>query len=326
MSAFADPEIIRMCTDDYVPVSGDDWYQRRRDDTEGDFFRKLANAAGKRGDGGATRQGIYLFAADGTLLGYKNAGQDAAVMREVLRQGLAEFRKLPAARRNPGAVTVAPPEKVDAKFTRTPPEGGLVLSVYARILDFENDAYRKGTCQATGGDKAARDHLWITADELKQLAPAKAVVGSRYPVPEKVAKRICRFHLLDNTRGEPAAWSREQVRARRFTLKVVSVDTEAIGLRLEGEAVMMTDADPAKAERGFEVRLRGELRYLPVKKTFDRFDVVAVGSHWGDVSHTQKARPGKSLLGISLELAGPRPADKIPPQGARNLDSYFGRD
>ena len=54
MSAFADPDIIRMANEEYVSVTGDDWYQRRRQDKEGEFFRKVADAAGRKGEGGGT--------------------------------------------------------------------------------------------------------------------------------------------------------------------------------------------------------------------------------------------------------------------------------
>ncbi|MBP3959642.1 hypothetical protein J8F10_30725 [Gemmata sp. G18] len=48
-SAFADPDIIRMCQEKFVPVTGDDWYQRRRKDKEGAFFRGIADSLGKKG-------------------------------------------------------------------------------------------------------------------------------------------------------------------------------------------------------------------------------------------------------------------------------------
>ena len=34
--AFSDAEIVRMATEDYVPVACDDWYQRRRKDADED--------------------------------------------------------------------------------------------------------------------------------------------------------------------------------------------------------------------------------------------------------------------------------------------------
>src|SRR5437868_10652603 len=94
-----------MATKDYVSVAADDWYQRRRQDAEGEFFRKVADQGPRKGQGGSTRQGIYVCTASGKLLGYRNA-QDAAVMRGVLKQALKEWKALPADERKPGAVEV----------------------------------------------------------------------------------------------------------------------------------------------------------------------------------------------------------------------------
>ena len=324
-SAFADPAIIKLCKTAFVPVTGDDWYQRRRQDKEGEFFRTLADSLGKTGPDGATRQGIYVFAADGTGLAYKNCGQSVEATKELLRQGLARFAKLPEAKRAPGAVKVEDAGKPDPTYSRTPPEGGLILKQYTRILDQKGEEYAVGTCEAVGGDKAARDHVWITKAEVKALAPAKAEKGFRYSVPAKVAERLARYHLLDNTRGEPDAWTKQEVRELRMSLVVTSATADAVDLRLEGEALLTTNADPAKAKRGYEVRLHGALRYRPAKRTFDRFDLTAVGQHWGEHTYARAARPGKSLLGQSFELADPdHPGDKVPPQGIRNRSDYLG--
>jgi hypothetical protein len=325
VSAFADPDIIEMARKDFVAVAADDWYQRRRQDKEGEFFRTVADALGKKGAGGSTRQGIYCFAADGTPLAYKNAGQDAEVMKQVLREALSKFDRLPESKRKAGAVKVEEHGRPDARFTRTPPEGGLIAKVFTRILDQKDGEYCKGTCKTTGGDKAARDHLWITADEVKSLVPARAEVGYRYALPEKIADRVVRFHLVDNTRGEPPMWSKQQVREQRFTLTVTAATADAIELRMEGVAVMATDADLDRADRGYEARLLGNLRYVPARKTFDRFDVTAVGDHWGESGLTRGARAGKTLLGVSFELAGDNPGDRVPPQGIRDRDGYYGR-
>jgi hypothetical protein len=325
VSAFADPDIIRMAQEKFVPVAADDWYQRRRQDKEGEFFRAVATSLGKKGEGGATRQGIYCFAADGTPLAYKNAGQNAEVMKQVLRDALAKFEKLPEAKRKAGAVKIEDHGRLDPTYSRTPPAGGLILKTHARILDLKDDAYCKGTCKVTGGDRASRDHVWLTAEEVQSLAPAKSEVGFTYPLPDKIAERITRFHLLDNTRGEPQMWSKQEVRTKKLTLSVVSATADAVELRLEGEAVMATDANLDLADRGYEARLLGQLRYLPEKKTFDRFDLTAVGSHWGESRFTRGARSGKTLLGVSFELAGDKPGDKVPPQGIRERDDYFGK-
>ncbi len=317
-SAFADPDVIKMCQTEFVPVTGDDWYQRRRKDREGEFFRGLAESSGKKGH---TLQGIYVFAADGTPLAYRNSGQSAEITKEVMREALAAFRRLPEAKRKPA---VEAPGVIDAGFDRTPPEGGLILKAYTRILAFKDGEYRRGTCKAVGGEKAARDHVWLTKDEVQALAPAKAEIGFRYPMPAKLAERLVRYHLIDNTRGEPILWEPKDVRGKRVSLVVTNATADAVDLRLEGEVLLATDADPAKADRGYEARLLGSLRYRPAKGTFDRFDITAVGTHWGEHPHNSPARPGKGLLGQSFELAADRPGDRVPPQGARDRDKYFG--
>lgn len=327
MSAFSDPAIVRMATEDFVPVTADDWYQRRRQDAEGEFFRKVASQGPRKGQGGSTRQGIYVLTADGELLSYKNAGQNADVTRDELKRALAKFRKLPESRRAPKAVEVGDAGQPDRQYTRTPPPGGLIVRVHARILDRAGDEFCKGACKTTGGDAAARDFLWLTRDEVRSLAPAKAEVGFTYDVPKAVADRIVRFHLVDNTRGEPPFWTREQVRKANLTLTVTKVSPDGVELRFDGNALLATDAEPNRADRGYDVRLRGELRYLPEKQTLDRFDVAAVGEHWGDAVYTRGARPGRSLVGVAFgPIAGDRPTDRVPPQAARDLNIYLGQD
>ena len=315
-----------MATEEFVPVTADDWYQRRRKDAEGEFFRKVADQ-GPRKDRGGTRQGIYVLTADGELLSYKNAGQLAEVTRDELKRALAKFQKLPAERRRPGAVEVGEPGKTDPNYTRTPPPGGLIVRVFTRILDRTADGYCKGSCKTLGGDAAARDFLWLTAAEVRSFAPAKAEPGFTYDLPRAVADRIVRFHLVDNTRGEPPFWDRSHVRRADLKLTVTKVTADGIELRLDGGALLSTDADPARADRGYEVRLRGDLRYLPAKQTLDRFDVAAVGEHWGEGTYTGGARPGRSLVGVAFgPVAGDQSADRIPPQAAREVNAYFGKD
>src|SRR3954453_13844231 len=124
-----------MATEDYVPVAADDWYQRRRGDAEGEFFRAVADQGPRKGENNSTRQGIYCLTADGKLLAYKNAGQAPDVMRETLRQGLSAWQKLPAERPRAGAVSVKDPDKTAPLYARTPPPGGLIVNVSTRILD-----------------------------------------------------------------------------------------------------------------------------------------------------------------------------------------------
>lgn len=344
--AFADPEIVRLARDEYVAVACDDWYQRRRRDAEGQFFVSVANQGPRKGEGGATRQGIYALTASGNLLAYKNAGQSPEAMLDMLRQGLAKWNRLPASERAPGAVEVPAHGKMDANYHRQPPAGGVIIKVHARALDHQkpvadpapaastgsrsldlNEAhFADAQCKIGNGDEASRDHLWLTEPEWRSLIPEQPQPGARSPVPANIAERVLRFHLVDNTRGEPPMWRREEIRASQLNVIVHSVSPAEIQLRLEGAALLATEADPETASRGYQPRLLGFIKYDKKQNRLTQFDAVAVGDQWGSGPFTGNARPGRTPLGVAFELtSGESPADQIAPQGAREVREYFRR-
>jgi hypothetical protein len=324
--AFADPEIVRMVREDFIPVTGDDWYQRRRDDEEGKFFRKVANQGPRKGSG--TKQSVYCLTAGGKFLSSRPGDVKPEYMREMLKRGLAAWKKLPESERKPGAVKVPDLAAVDTRYSRKPPEGGLILNVHARILEKDaQGALCKGTCDSIGGDQASRDHLWITPAEWKALVPADPQKGDQSPLPSRIAERILRFHLVDNTRGEPPMWTREQIRSSKMTLIVVEATADRIRLRLDGSALLSSDANTAKAGRGFDAQMLGYIDYDRKKREIGRFDFVVVGDYWGQGRYTGGARAGRAPLGIAFELAsGKQAADLVPPQGIRDRFDYLPRE
>lgn len=323
--AFSDPEIVKMATEDYVPVACDDWYQRRRQDAEGKFFRDVSDQ-GPRGHQSATRQGIYLLTADGELLGWKNAGQNPRVMREALRDGLAKWARLPEERRRPGAVKVPDAGAQDGGYDRKPPKNGLIVNVHARALEKDETAgVADAVCKVGDGDEASRDHLWLTEAEWRSLLPPKgAKAGDTFPLPPAIGRRIARFHLIDNTRGEPPMWQAGDVRKAGLKLAVERSDGEKVVLRLEGSVLLATNADPSAAGRGYDATLLGYVGYNPKADRIDRFDVVALGDHWGEGTFTRGARPGRTPLGVAFKQAsGDEPGDTVPPQAAREVNAYW---
>jgi hypothetical protein len=99
-----------------------------------------------------------------------------------------------------------------------------------------------------------------------------------------------------------------------------------VELRLEGAALLATDADVGKADRGYDCRLLGYLKYDKARDSMDRFDVVAVGDFWGGGPYSRHPRPGRTPLGIAFELSpGTSLADQVPPGGAAHgVSTYFG--
>ncbi len=233
---------------------------------------------------------------------------------------------MPESQRKPGAAAVGNLVRPDANFERTPPKGGLVVNVYTRILDRDASGHLcKGSCSVSGGDQSARDHFWLTEAEWKTLLPAHPKSGDQFALPAAIEERIARFHLIDNTRGEPPMWQRREIRSRQLTLTVTEVSASEVHLKLEGAVLLSSHALPELAQRGFDGQMLGFITYDLGARKITRFSVVALGEHWGGGPFTGNARPGRTLLGHAFELVqGDAAADRIPPQAARQLVEYLG--
>lgn len=289
-STFSDPGIVALLREKFVPVAIDQAYQRRQQDAEGDFYRKIANQGPRPADGGTT-QGRYLAEADGTLLGFNNHRDSERLLR-LMREALARPR--------PQGVAAVEAGTKDARYSPVPPADGLVVRVHSLVLGGypeTEDPVVKIFQEGMG-----RDNLWIRGDEHEALA--------RGELPDSLVVRIARFHLVDNTRGEPPMWAAEEIRERSVAL------SEG---RLSGRLHLAT----ADGSREFRVELLGfvESEGGRVK----RFDLVAKGAFRGESPLTRHAPPGEFPLGISFRLAdGGDPADTLPPQGSRGwVDGYL---
>ena len=282
-STFKDPEIVRLLKSRFIPVAIDQAYQRRQKDTEGDFYRKIAGQ-GPRNNFKGTTQGLYLATASGKLLGFNNnRGGDR--IRSMMKKALDGF-EAPAA-------AVIKRSKVDARYNPKPPEGGLVVRVQTKVLggyEKTEDRWRKIFQNAL-----SRDNLWVTKEEQDALAAGR--------VPPALQKRIARYHLVDNTRGEPPMWKADEIRSIEFSLK---------GGRLSGSVHLET----ASGERGYKASLLGQVETKNGRIT--RFDLVARGEYWGEGTYTRGAPKGRFPLAASFTLAdGSDIADGVPPQGSR---------
>lgn len=279
----------------FVPVAIDQAYQRRQKDAEGEFYRKIAGQ-GPRSNFQSTTQGLYIATAQGKLLLYNNNRDPAKVQRllkeklNIFQQNLAEYSR---------AVAIKP-GKVDARYNVSPPKGGLVVRVRAKVLggyEPTTDRWR-----AIFQSALSRDNLWISSAEHQSLVQGQ--------IPVSLQKRIARFHLVDNTRGEPPMWREKEIRQLKMTVR---------GNRIEGQVLLRTDS----GERGYQAELFGELEVKSGKVV--RLDLLARGDFWGDGPYTRNAPKGRFPLAVSFTLAdGTDVADRIPPQGSRGwLPGYL---
>jgi hypothetical protein len=317
---FGHPDVQKLIIEKFVPLAMDDWYLRRQKDENGRFFMAMT-AASPRGDAGdSTRQGRYVFTAAGKFLGFNNNRSPERILA-MLRQSLAAYDKLPEQDRKPeGQIGEVKPE---ARFDRTPPKNGAIVKVFTRVLEKDAEGGLR-TCAAPAsgegnfqqrGFGAAIDHLWLREEDLKNLLPAKeAKPGSPIPFPSVLSLRLARFHLCDNSRGEPPHWTRSEIKKAEFFLT-----PESAGRAKVTGSVHLETKD---GKRGFTGTMDGWLEYKNGKLT--EWKSVVTGEHWGEANTTAGARPGKSPIGFAFVLCPkPAPADTVPPQGSRWLQGYY---
>jgi hypothetical protein len=282
-----DAEVVKLLTTRFVPVAVDQHIHRVRKDPEGELFGQVLKQAGRGLDGYA--QGVYLFTPEGKLLAFANTA-DAGRVKRLLETALKQF--------DPG--TPAPKfAEVKSQVLPPLPKGGLVLDVTAKLLGgyAAHDKQGQRYLQSLG-----RDHLWLRADEVAALV--KGVL------PESVKRRLVRYHLVDNTRGEPPMWRDTDIKKLELTLR-------------EGRLTGSVQIETAAGDRGYHAHLLGFLETKDGKVT--RFDVLAHGHFWGEGNFTRGAPRGRFPLAVSFALPDPeRGTSKIPPQGARgNLQAYL---
>jgi len=290
-STFADPEVIQLLKTRFVPVAIDQAYQRRQKDAEGEFYRKIAGQGPHKNFQRGTTQGLYAASAAGKLLFYNNNRGKDKLLR-LLTQAIAA----PAH----SDVRQIAPGKVDAQYQPKPPQGGLVVRVHARVLDgYEPTDDRWQTIFQTA---TSRDNLWITASEHQALL--------RGEFPQSLQRRIAKYHLVDNTRGEPPMWELKEVRQLEIS-------------RDKGLVTGAVHLETGNGARGYQASIRGHVEVKAGQVV--RLDLVAKGEFWGDGPYTKNGPKGKFPLVITFTLAdGTEAADLVPPQGSRGwVNGYF---
>lgn len=296
----------------------------KTDGEQGDFIEANRHASGGNCFVLTTPGGLKLAGGNGS------GGAEAA-----LKAGLAKWENLTEQQRKglPAGKPFQPPEAARC----TPPPGSLVVASFVRNLKRDQRGKLSRITAEDLQDKEsypnwnsvytepARYNLWLTEDEGKSLVPDKARKGQTFDVPDAIRWRILRYHLTDGTYGLPGHWQRADVRRGEMTLTVEEV-SPLLRMRLSGAALM------ERGEHGYEATLSGVLEYDPAKKTFTRFDIVAVGDCWGgDWEGGRFKRPGRAPLGVAFRLVDKKhAADLVPPlvhmDRQQVYDAYFQAD
>lgn len=206
---FSDPKVIDYLQNDFIPVAINcdyfvplDWTARNWSETAR-FMTEICRKNGKGIKPGETVQGYYPISAAGDSYGVGGAcatpGQHQWMIG-LLHNALQAFRK-------------NPPPKVELKETSLPPEakipeGSAILRVYTRMGALSKEQEAKQDVHFLG---VQRDHLWILAAEQAEIL-RRLKEKEEADVPERLARRIVLYHLIDSVRGEAPAWDMGDVK------------------------------------------------------------------------------------------------------------------
>ena len=218
-------------------------------DPECVFFQEMANH-GHYGGRPGTRQGTYVCSPSGEFLASINSNSADDVL-EMMREGLAAWKQLPAERRRLAAENkISPQHRWEESF----PTGGLILSVISRDLPEQCDP------RLSAEVKWNQDHVWFSKEEAKHWLGDNPQPGDIHQVPDDLVFRLARFHLVDSVRGQTPRFTREGVRGSKISTEVASRDGASVELKITGETVGAAAEGWWQSPNGVVTRPAGQCR------------------------------------------------------------------
>src|SRR5262245_9077688 len=183
-----------------------------------------------------------------------------------LRAVLEKFKQLPAEKRTASIEDL--PNSWKGKALASPPAEGLILKQYNR--GFHRDADGK---MHSDGQVPLHDSFWMTKAERQSLVPEQPKVGDSFTVPAFVVSRLGVHHA--------SAFGANGVKINAapkpiLTLTVEDASPDQVRLRLHGSLQTSEYVSPIRVGV-VDYQVCGSLHYDVKKKTFSRFDMVAVG-------------------------------------------------
>ena len=225
---------------------------------------------------------------------------------------LAKFKQLPPEKRMASSAEL--PNSWKGKALASPPAEGLILKQYNR--GFHRDADGK---MHPDGQVSLHDSLWMTKAEWQSLVPEQPKVGDSRTVPAFLVSRLGVHH--GSAIGPANGVKISATPKPTLTLTVEDASPEQLRLRLKG-SLQTSDCQGSLKVAVVDYQVTGCLHYDVKKKTFSRFDMVAVG----DISGTANPPPkGRTMVVVMLfELSpGDTPWQRTPPFSGGGQGAYF---
>lgn len=271
--------MIQRLREEFVPVVGNTHELQNGRSAARDWWMDLAKRAKPDSAYGKTSQGFYVLGADGSDYGFNNNRSVERVL-QLMDRGLAAFKARP-----PSRVEI---DDAGAAYGFAFPPGVAVTRVFARISPVPEGCH-------DSNQSVARDHLWVSSSEMASLAKGE--------FPMELARRLCRFQLVDNIRGEPDHWKADEVKLCEFSVTKAGIVT--------GKFSMST----ATMTRGMEGTLAG---------VFDPgrgLRALAKAKAWGASTYAPNPPEGRFPMVFAFLPVSDAMSKAVAPQAA-----FFGRE
>ena len=319
---WSDPRLIELA-DKFVPAADEVWHLQRGSDAECRLFQTMAEV-GHYGHRPGTRQGIYVCTPAGLFLASINSLSADAVYA-TLKTALEKWEKIPnfVRAQRPG-MAIEPEHRWEASY----PDGGLVL------VSANRDLLLSDGQMSAGGDRWNRDHVWFSKDEARAWLGAKPLPGRTHDVPQQLVRRLARFHLVDNVRGQTLPFAEPEVESASLRTKVIERNGNHVRLRISGATSATAEGPwlmgqsnwtPAQEyPRAMATQMFGYADYDLDRSAFTKFDLVAVG-RWrgGTENNARRDKPHSGVIGFVFTLAPTTPAERVPPAFIDVYDSQW---
>ncbi len=301
---FKNQEVINRLKTEFIPFAGNtnELQVSKFDSPEKAWFLATGSKLSPGIINGGTAQGFYVVGADGQGYAYSIGGRQKDQFMKMLDDGLAKYNASPSI---PIKLDILPLKT----WTRVPPKNSLVVRTISRVVPMPAGADVRNT-------SIGRDHYWIFAEDVADIKSAK---GKTFAMPLKMARRMARFHLVDNVRGEPNRWRYDNSRVLDITMTRIS----ATEYSFEGLYKLTNREAHGGAEKGIAGRLTGFMTLDPTQTRATNFEAYAEGYAWGDHENTSGAPPGKFPLKIAFRSVDDEISRNVPPQQSYFWDEYL---
>jgi hypothetical protein len=214
-----DPQVVSYITKEFVAVNGavemlqPDRYgggETAASRWFGERAKKAIQSYSKQfWDEHKTLQGFYVLGADGNILMYKvGLSYRPDDFLNDLKKAKSAFVSMPS------PVVPISPQDIAGGAPMQPDESTSVIRVFSRIVPI-------GQNSTISERSIGRDHMWIFANEVKEIVSSAIEPNVQRQMPRAISARLVRFQLLNHVGNIMQTWDENQVKSANFTVKLM---------------------------------------------------------------------------------------------------------